>query len=420
MSYQNSIQKDADQSENSATQASQDAPLGSYYQIRPPLSEIVIKPDDLAQATAVYWNRQSNLFADLRMAGAILQNHDKGRTFNCLLHAVMFAEQNVKFSRREDTNGFLTAKTVNYKVCGRLWSCPYCARSISLYRMREVRHVIRTMLEQGFHAYMFTFTIPHTRHDYLAWLIDVLYGSTGKLARERGVIQNAFKHRNFQEVFKLRGHFHSITNKEVTWGATNGWHPHSHAVHFFREPLTDTDIQRMRDAYAQAVKTATTRNINQHGFDCRPFDNHRDYLAKHGLSSVELAGHGFKDPNHKHGSNNEPRLDPFKFLAMARSGDRMAESLFLEFSLALFGRRQLQFTNGLKKFVGLDEFTDIQAIQMAEESEARTTMLEHYLVDREFYLTFVKAGMESDLRQAIATSGDATYPSFIRLLEEPK
>ena len=61
-------------------------------------------------------------------------------------------------------------------------------------------------------------------------------------------------------------------------------------------------------------------------------------------------------------------LHPFGLLANASDGDRRAGRLFLAYSIALKGRRQLFWSHGLKDVVGLRDIGDEDIAEQQRES----------------------------------------------------
>jgi hypothetical protein len=123
-------------------------------------------------------------------------------------------------------------------TCGSGWVCPVCSAKIRFRRADEISRAIARAIEAGYGAVFVTRTIPHTAEDELRTTL-------GYLTEGRAW---ASSHRTVKEVREEAGFLGCITAKEITRG-NNGWHPHTHDVEVFREPVTPKAYGKMRKEY---------------------------------------------------------------------------------------------------------------------------------------------------------------------------
>ncbi|THJ28210.1 protein rep, partial [Candidatus Frankia alpina] len=112
-------------------------------------------------------------------------------------------------------------------TCGSGWVCPVCSAKIRFRRADEISRAIARAIEMGFGAVFVTRTIPHTAEDELRTTLGYLTEGRAWASSQKMV------KRARQEA----GFLGCITAKEITRG-NNGWHPHTHDVEVFREPVT--------------------------------------------------------------------------------------------------------------------------------------------------------------------------------------
>lgn len=250
--------------------------------------------------------------------------------------------------------------------CGSVWACPCCSAAISHVRKGELNAALAWGRERGFMPLMLTLTARHGAHDDLQDLRDRM-----KRAKQ------LFHGRNGWVKLKklLAGH---ITATEATQGR-NGWHPHFHMLLFvkpkemrayLRKQGVETHgkrVSRLRCHYSTrscrggsrlsriAVWTAT-------GPLCRS-----RVPRMPGITS-QNGGRGRNDAFRGQTEHRQGRT-PAQLLADAvDGGDDEAAELWAEFVSVFHGSKQLTWSRGLKKAVGLQEISDAEAAEKAEEA----------------------------------------------------
>jgi hypothetical protein len=150
---------------------------------------------------------------------------------------------------------------------------------------------------------------------------------------------------------------------EVTHGA-NGWHPHFHALLFLDSELSPDHVQSVISPRWQAVtaRAGLPSPSDAHGCRVDGGEKAAAYVAKGagwGLESELTKGHQKRG---KQGSRT-----PWDLLRDYLDGDKQAGALFRVYAEAFQGRRQLYWSNGLKKLLAVADFSDEEIANKPEE-----------------------------------------------------
>jgi hypothetical protein len=260
----------------------------------------------------------------------------------------------------EYTKAFLAG----LQTCGSVWGCPICAAKISERRRVELEGAIKQAKALGLSVMMLTLTIPHGLGDDVSDMTDKLNEAWASIKRNRAG-------KAVRDAIGLVG---TIRASEVTHGLrsriNNGFHPHLHILLFIKSNIRPLDVQALFAPLWQSccVKQGLPRPSDR--FGCKVDDGSKAaaYASKWGLESEMTKGH------HKTGSDDKG-LTPFDLLrAYLYDGDEEAGRLFQVYYNAYKGRRQLVWSNGLKKLLAVADLTDEEiaaqqkegAIQLAE------------------------------------------------------
>ena len=241
------------------------------------------------------------------------------------------------------------------KICGNVWGCPVCAARISQKRRGEMNDLLAWGREKSLIPVMLTLTARHGRGDRLA---DLLQGM--KKAKER------LRQRKEWRRLPVVG---TVTATEVTHGTRNGWHPHFHEIVLIKasnEAEALAMVAPLGDAWRASLR-GQGLDGNEVAFDAQGAGSAGDYVAKWGVAEeITLTG-SKKGREGKNGKGRSPR----ELVRLAGEGDRQARELWLEFFSATSGkrRRQLVWSRGLKALVGIDEVTDEELAEGAEERQ---------------------------------------------------
>jgi len=169
----------------------------------------------------------------------------------------------------------------------------------------------------------------------------------------------------------------TVSVLEVTWSPRNGWHPHIHELVFSDQADMDPDAYDLaaRSAWKDAAgKMSLT--MNAHGFKIdRTFGAVQDYITKFGHEPASKTPWGTESEmvkGHIKKSRSEDGMTPFGLLAAITDGLDMYEPLWREYAGAFKGRKQLNFSPGLKKLYGLEDKKDEELVAEGEKDESLT------------------------------------------------
>jgi hypothetical protein len=207
----------------------------------------------------------------------------------------------------------------------------------------------------GLKVFLVTPTVPHGLGDDVAQIVDKITKAWTSLWQGRRGVE-------LRNALGLFGHIRAL---EVTYGE-NGFHPHFHVLMFYHPDQTNLN-EWGKLAYAwqkAAVKAGLPAPSIERG--CQVDDGSRaaQYVAKGvwGLESEVTKGHVKKG---KRGSRT-----PFDLLRDYMSGDKQAGALWRVYVDAFQGRRQLYWSNGLKKLLAIAELSDEEITNKPDEEQA--------------------------------------------------
>jgi hypothetical protein len=253
-------------------------------------------------------------------------------------------------------------KTAHYgglQTCGSVWDDPVCAAKISeRRRVDEVAPAMQAWELQGGQCLLLTLTHPHYSRDVLAEL----------LKREQQAMRRFTGCRAMSTLNQHIGFRGSIRAWEVTHGE-NGFHPHFHLILFVANPLP-LDLHALETAFyelwANACRLAKLPIPNPLFVKLQDGSNAKSYVSKGswGLDREITKGHL------KKAKVGRSPMDLLRSYAYAN--DKQAGALFVEYSTAFHGRRQLQWSPGLKAFFGIGDKSDDQ---IASEHDETAVML---------------------------------------------
>lgn len=297
----------------------------------------------------------------------------------------------------------------NLQRCGSIWSCPVCATQITEKRRTEMGQLIKFWGEQpDSDIKLMTLTFSHSQSEPLKALLS-------KLKHAIAMFFSSRKFKELSEVCKIK---YKVRSLEVTYGS-NGWHPHFHIL------LMTNDVKNLafsyRDELAKLwIHCCVSKGLKspsmKHGLDIRDGSYAKKYIAKWGLDYEMTKG------NVKKGRKES--LSPFDLLQLSIEDNKVhgkaPSKLWQEFALSMKGQRQLVWSRGLKKLVGIDEKddqeivdeTDEESITLREVDQITFDLLIKYQKRHEF-LTW----QENDYKNGCYGKGE-TEANLILLFEQ--
>ncbi len=294
-------------------------------------------------------------------------------------------------------------RTAGVETCGSVWACPLCAVAIYAERAEEVRKM--QVHCPHFRGYLLTLTIRHDSGLPLSKLLDGLTMAWARFWTD-GRASVAMRRHDLRVRHYARG-------LEVTHGA-HGWHPHFHVFLLSQGEIrgrieTDEEgkphlVGSLRNELAQRWADCVKRELGPRctptveiGLDLRPAKA-ADYIAKLGLEIANITSK----------AGNLGNRTPWAIAADACVGDLDSAVLWRTYVRATKGRRQISWSKGSKRTLGLPDLTDEQIVQQAARSPA-----EYRDVRGEDWDAVVRAGLLPELHAGAAMSL-ATIPGVVR------
>lgn len=298
-------------------------------------------------------NMQRDRWAMKAKAAALLR-HDDDMALTAkrlsFCRRVPFSKENVKLQAHHRADGAVTASFSGLQTCASVWCCPFCSENITAKRKAEVDAAMQWARQNGYAVAFVTYT---ARHKKTTKLLDFL----ADLRSAQRTLRQSTSWRRLPIVG-------SITALEVTHSEANGFHPHSHQIVFLQAGESEAlaMMEGLRPAWAHALACVGRDGTHEAAWDVQDASAAGTYLAKWAAASEMTLAH--KKKGRGEGSRNSWQL-----LEDAVHGDVRAGKLFVEFAQAFRGRRQLQWSQGLRAAVGVDEISDADAADMEPEPQ---------------------------------------------------
>jgi len=287
------------------------------------------------------------------------------------------------------------------QVCAMPWTCPVCAAKISERRRHEVAHAIKQAAVLGLRVRLLTLTVPHGLGDDVSVIVDRMTKAWTRLWQGRQGVE-------LRDALGLFGHIRAL---EVTHGA-NGFHPHFHALLFYHPDQTNGAAWGKLPSRWQTVAVRAGLPMPSWAHGCRvdEGDKAASYVSKGvwGLESEVTKGHV------KKGSNGS--RSPFDLLRDYRAGDKRSGALWRVYVDAFEGRRQLYWSNGLRKLLALSELSDEEICNKPDDEHSLLLAL---ITDEQWQLIYRRRMMSAILDLA-EVSVDALHRFLQWLVPKPE
>ena len=385
------------------------SPLGIYAKsITPPFLEgserAVIQKNRAERYELLSVARR--VFSAAGKRAGLVYGHDYCKTAKCryISHGQAVAVHKSKLHKSAFYSGLVT--------CGRVWDCPVCGPKIQERRREEIAKAVKWAYDKGLQPVMVTLTFPHYSWNKLSVLLK-----QQAFALQR--LRAGAPWKRFKEAVGYEGLIRSLEN---LFGL-NGWHPHTHELWFVRgdanaEAMKAEVLKRWESACIRAglldpKNQSQLEAFRAHSVDVKGNCSASDYLAKQDDSR-----HWGVDREVAKGSTKKGRakgLHPFALLAKAGEGDKRSERLYLAYCMAMKGKSQLYWSQGLKDAVGLNEATDEQ---LAEESMDVADLLGTLTLDD--WKLVRAASMRAQLLDAAESGGWSAIHEILASLRKGK
>lgn len=394
-----------------ASKPARAAPLGKYTKsITPPLDRLNIQASRAERYDLLNTARALLLYEGKRDGLPFPQ--DWHRTAKC--RHVMVASQVGVHASIEHAGAFYSG----LMICGSVWACPVCTAKIQERRREEIASAVEWMYAQGLQPVMVTLTFPHYFWDVLKTLLD----------QQADALQKLRAGAPWKRIKEAMGYQGLIRSLELTIGQS-GWHPHTHELwavgaHVDAEEMKTKILERWKSACSRAGlldlnNAGQVAAFEAHAVDVKGWCNASDYLAKQDDSR-----HWGVDRELAKASTKEGRAKgkhPFGLLAIA-SGYADADTpeakfeaakagkQFVEYTMAMKGKRQIFWSHGFKALVGVADKSDEE---VAEEQADKADLLG--LLDVFQWRLVREHGKRAQLLDAAEQGG---WPAVLALLSE--
>ncbi len=290
----------------------------------------------------------------------------------CLRHRInQHAGVDVKLSESEKAAYF-----GNLQRCGSVWTCPVCADRISRVREDEILQAITAHSNAGHFCYMLVLTFSHQKHDRLDELLQKFRAALDKLKSSRA----------YKNLMRAISNLGTIRALELTYGLSNGYHPHTHDLLFpCREgELTAQEIASLEESIFPLWRKACDKvglaaPDRRHGVKITRSLTGPEYLTKFGKARRWSPAKELTRTMQKVGSSDfeKDRFTPFDMLRFGceNPNSEMWEHLeekYVEYAKATYGFRQVNWSNGLKAYFGINAKTDQEIVE--QEGEGATLL----------------------------------------------
>lgn len=291
------------------------------------------------------------------------------------------------------------AHFVGLATCGSVWDCPICSAKIAMRRNEEVKQARERWVKNEGYLVLVTYTIRHNKRDSLKDLARVVTDA----------IRYVHSGRDYQKFKKEYGLAGTISGTEVLLNMLNGWHYHKHQLLFLK-------------------RDADSKEYNQIEIQSFLEDKYLEYIRSMGYDAISGIAVNVSDPDTgdgklpeyicKWGIENEVMtvdekttvgLSPFELL----DTDEYREE-FIEYSIAMKGKRRLTWSNGLRDLLGLDkEKTDDEIASELDEIEGENILLDE--IDRDGWYIIYKNNLQSKVLE-FAEADQDSFPIWLRFL----
>lgn len=264
--------------------------------------------------------------------------------------------------------------------CSSPWICPGCSAKIQAGRAAEVGGAVEKWISAGHGVVFVTLTMRHRKGQGLKMLWDALSKSWSRVTRSASWAGST-RQVGLRQRYGIAGFIRAV---EVTVGE-NGWHVHTHALLFTKSVLDEDEAKTFGDRlfarWSAAVQAQGLEAPLQRAQDVRVVDTAQSgvqqvgrYLAKNTYTGLgaEVSAGGWK-------TARKGNRTPFEVLACIHEAVSAGEEIDAE-DLALWhewervsrGRRQVNFSRGLRDLLEVEERSDeeLAETETAEEAEA--------------------------------------------------
>ena len=242
--------------------------------------------------------------------------------------------------------------------CGSVWRCPVCSFKISQHRQNEIYYMSSEWLRQGGKISFITLTLRHKIKDKLNDSLDLLTSEFRKL-------QGTKAYKGIEKKYNIKGFVKTL---EITFGMSNGWHPHLHLLVFH-------ETENFKNFHSEFIKIWCKRKnvkaLERSQMAINVYDGAgvSEYVTKWDMTK-EMTRSNFKDTK-----TDEQRYTPFSILRRLANKDKefteneqgifdTLHYLFLEYCKATKGKHFISVSKKMKQY-----FKELSGEEMKSDTE---------------------------------------------------
>ena len=293
--------------------------------------------------------------------------------------------------------------------CGYAQYCPSCGAKIANVRAGEIGKAVDQAFVNGNGVYMLTFTAPHGKHHTLGELRTLISGAYKHVNSGRAWLTDVADYGILGQIRAFE-----VTNGVFRQGNDNGWHPHIHLLIFTDKPLSNPEALHA-SLFARWQKYIVGKGYDkptQDGTRLDPITTQRGvgrYLSKIAVNiGNELTRSDLKTGRKRGGAT----IWEVAWGALA-TDDPALWSLWFEWESVMDGIQLCRWSNGLKRYLGINEMTDQE---IAEQEEAFTHS--RSLTQDEWNALKQDSSLIGLLLSTVQTDGIEAVDSFFAWLAE--
>jgi len=263
-------------------------------------------------------------------------------------------------------------------VCGSIWHCPVCAARISEARREELARAVNNWTGGIF---MVTYTASHYISTPLPEILETVTAG----------VRNFKSGQRFQDIKDVYGWEGSVKGLEVTYGQ-NGWHPHCHELVFSNDSLSEHALDlleiTLKDYWVDVLgrkgmvaSTAHGLTVSDDKYDIRRYVakfGHEPRVTREQWANKWTLSHELTKAVVKRAKQGG--RTPSQLLIDYITGDFEAGEAWREYAKTFKGRKQLTWSNGLRKLLKME--TEKSDGELAEEIPEETEVYAQFNLEQ--------------------------------------
>ena len=252
------------------------------------------------------------------------------------------------------------------RTCGSVWSCPVCSYKVADHRSYEIDLGIKNFYKSfpSGRIMMMVLTHSHTNEDLLSVTVK----------KRTECIARCFSQRGVKEIFKKYKILYKINCFEITVSQFNGWHPHNHILLFSEAEIDMESLQsELLPYWIKSLESVGLSGSCDRALCVCGGDKASKYVT--GLTKEITLG-AFS----KLGKNTSEikHYTPFQLVAYVEENpdnSGWASARFYEFSIVMRGKKQIVWSRGAKKALGIKQVSDEEAAEQKENDSVSQVLI---------------------------------------------